>query len=106
MFLHSIMRFLRRNGWYKSSLIEANLHWLRTQLTAAQLVLIFDQFDAHENLDVYRSADTPAVHLIFIHRGGKNQHQPLDRRTAMDRVNRTSFYAEKLWIQSSSPFLQ
>jgi hypothetical protein len=43
------------------------------------IVLVLDQFDAHDNVAVYKRADELNIEMIFIPRGGTGQYQPLDR---------------------------
>jgi hypothetical protein len=87
------------NGWCNTSLMEDSLRWLRSTLPAAQLVLIMDQFHAHEAFSVSSLAQALGIHLIFIPRGGTGEYQPLDRRTfgalkSIGRARWTTYYAQ------------
>jgi transposase len=68
------------NGWSNAQLVTCYLDWLRAHINAPHIVLILDQFDAHDTLEIHARADELSIELVFIPRGGTGTYQPLDRR--------------------------
>jgi hypothetical protein len=67
-------------GWCDSFLVLRYLGWLRAHIQGEHIVLILDQFDAHDTVAVYNRADQLNIELVFIPKGGTGKYQPLDRR--------------------------
>jgi hypothetical protein len=67
-------------GWCDAQLVLRYLDWLRAHVAEAHIVLILDQFDAHDTDDIHQKADALDIELVPIPKGGTGIYQPLDRR--------------------------
>jgi hypothetical protein len=83
------------NGWPDARLVMCYLDWLRAHVNAGYIVLILDQFDAHNTVGIHARADELGIELVFIPRGGTGTYQPLDRRVlgALKSKGRTKWMA-------------
>jgi hypothetical protein len=68
------------SGWSDARLVTRYLDWLRAHVEAAHIVLILDQFYAHDTFDVRARANRLDIELVFVPKGGTGTYQPLDRR--------------------------
>jgi hypothetical protein len=69
------------NGWCTEGLILQFLGWLRTQIAAPEVCLLFDQFGPHDTRSIHHEASRLNIHLVFVPKVGTGRYQPLAMRT-------------------------